>query len=180
MRAAPDVQPFAAPAEFEAMIDYFLGDGDAFLTGMGIDVAKLPTEAEWLQAALADAEQPDDRKQRFYVAWRFQGQLVGHSSISHIEHGVSAHCHLHLWRADLRCSGLGSAFLAQSIDMYFERFGLKRIASEPYAENPGPKRALPGLGMRLVRRYRTTPTSTCLEQDVNRYEVERAARAALR
>jgi RimJ/RimL family protein N-acetyltransferase len=68
---------------------------------------------------------------------------------------------------------MGTAFLSRSIEMYFERFALKVLASEPYAENAAPKRALSRLGFRLVRRYRTIPTGMAFEQEVNRYEVTR-------
>ena len=76
-----------------------------------------------------------------------------------------------LWRAGR--SGMGSAFLAASIDMYFERFDLQRLASEPYAENRAPNRALPKLGFRLVERFRGVPTGIAFEQDVNRWEITR-------
>ena len=170
---ATTVRPFANAAEYEGMIDYFLGGGDEFLAGMGVDLAKLPTREEWLRAALADHARPDAQKERFYVAWLLDERIVGHSSISHIELGETAHCHLHLWEQGLRRTGMGSAFLRGSIDLYFERFALKSLASEPYAENPAPNRALPKLGFRLVRRYRTVPTGMAFEQDVNRYEIAR-------
>ena len=67
----------------------------------------------------------------------------------------TAHRHLHLWRPTLRRSGMGATFLAKSIDLYFERFGLKSIASEPYADNPAPNRVLTMLGFRLIRCYQT-------------------------
>jgi len=173
MNSATAVRPFANEGEYEGMVDYFLGGNEEFLTGMGVDLAKLPTRAEWLRAALADHERPDAETQRFFVAWLFEGRIVGHSSISHIATGETAHCHLHLWKPGLRKSGMGSAFLSGSIDIYFERFALKSLASEPYAENPAPNRALPKLGFRFVRRYRTVPTGMAFEQDVNRYEITR-------
>ena len=166
-------RPFAAPGDYEAMIDYFLGGGDAFLLGMGVDLAKLPSREAWRQAVLADHERPDDEKERFYVAWLYEGVLVGHSSISHIAPGETAHCHLHLWQPELRRSGLGPAFLERSIDLYFERFRLRTVACEPFADNPAPNRVLPRLGFRRIGRVRTVPTSMAFEQDVVRYEITR-------
>jgi len=162
------------------MIDYFLGSSRPFLEGMGVEPSRLPSRADWLRAALADHERPDADKSRFYVAWLHDGELVGHSSLSHITPGETGLCHLHLWRPVLRRSGRGAAFLAASIDIYFERFGLKTVACQPYAENPAANRVLTKLGFRLVRRYRTVPSDIAFEQDVNRHEIDRAEWSALR
>ena len=162
------------------MIDYFLGGGEEFLRGMGVDPAKLPTRAEWCEAALADHALRDDEKERLYVSWLHDGEQVGHSSISHIELGQQAHIHLHLWRPELRRGGLGTVFFTRSMDLFFERFGLKRISREPYADNPAPNRVLSRLGFRFIERYRTTPTDIAFEQDVNRFEMTREERFAPR
>ncbi|NKB88958.1 MAG: GNAT family N-acetyltransferase [Acidobacteria bacterium] len=174
------VRPFETKRELEAMIDYFLETSDADLVRMGIDLDLVPTREEWLSAVVGDADLPDTEANRFYVGWHLDGRLVGHSSISHIVHGETAHCHLHLWEADLRGAGIGPRFLARSVDTYFDRFDLKLLASEPHAHNPAPNAALPKLGFRLVRRYRTRATSMSGEIEVSRYEITRDEWAALR
>jgi len=174
------VRPFAAREEYEAMVDYFLQGGDAFLEGMGVDVAKLPSRRDWVRAALEDHARGDEEKERFYVAWVADGEVVGHSSISHIVHGESAHFHMHMWRSALRGSGLGPDFLRRSIDLYFERFALRTLACEPFADNPGPNKVCRRLGFRRVRRYRTVPTGISSEQDVQRYELAREEWRTLR
>jgi RimJ/RimL family protein N-acetyltransferase len=140
---------------------------------MGVDVERLPARDAWLASALQDFERPDRSRSRFYVAWVLGDETVGHSSISHIMFGRRAHVHLHLWRPELRGSGLGPGFLARSIDLYFERFELEQLICEPFADNAGPNRAVARLGFVLEKRYRTTPTEIALEQDVNRYVLER-------
>jgi RimJ/RimL family protein N-acetyltransferase len=169
-----EVRPFESPAEYAAMVDYFVGAEPAFLRGMGVDPGRLPAREAWLAAALADAQRPLAERERLYLAWLVDGVLSGHSSASHIEVGVQANVHLHLWRPDLRRSGLGSALFARSVEHYFELLELERVVCEPYAGNPGPNRTLVRLGFRLVRTYRTVPTNIALEQDVSRYEVTRA------
>ena len=175
MPCSTDVRPFETTSEYARMIDYFVGGDEPFLLGMGVEPALLPTREAWLEACLADHRRPDAEKERFYLAWRHEGELVGHSSISHIEHGRVAHIHLHLWVPARRRRGLGTAFVATSMEIYFERFALERIASEPYAENPAPNRALERLGFRHVKRYLTVPSSIANEQEVNRWEITRGA-----
>ena len=165
------VRPFESAREYRGMIDYFLGGDEDFLRTMGVDTAALPSRKDWLEAVLADHERPDLDKNRFYLAWLCDSEQVGHSSISHIQPRKIAHVHLHLWRTRLRRSGLGLQFLARSLDLYFDRFELESIASEPFADNPAPNRALEKLGFRLVKRYRTVPTSIALEQDVHRWQI---------
>lgn len=173
------IRPFAAD-DLEPMVDYYLRGSSAFLAGMGVDLARLPSREAWLDAARIDLARPDSEKKRFYVAWLVDGTIAGHSSISHIAFGESAHVHLHVWRPGLRGSGLGTECLARSIDLYFERFRLRTLICEPYAENPGPNRTVARLGFVLEKRYRTIPTEIALEQDVNRWVLERDAWRARR
>ncbi len=172
VRHALSVRPFETEADYAAAIGYFIDGGNAFLTGMGIDVAKLPTREEWLRTAMRDHGRSPEERDRFYLAWLYDGARVGQSSITHIVPGEEAHFHLHLWRADLRGGGIGTAFVRLSAAYYFARFSFARLISEPHAENPAPNRALQKAGFRFVKRYRTVPTPTSFEQDVNRYELQ--------
>jgi len=101
-----EVRPFCSAAEYEAMVDYFLLAGDAFLRGMGVDTNRLPPKDKWLRELLADHKVADDKKDRFYLAWIHNGRQVGHSSINKIRVGEEAYFHLHLWHPHLRKSWL--------------------------------------------------------------------------
>lgn len=170
-----EVRPFEDESEYAAMVDYFLGGGDDFLRGMGVDPERVPDRDGWLASVLRDHTQPDERKERLYLAWLLDGEQVGHSSASHIRPGRSCHVHLHLWRPGLRRAGLGSELFRRSIDLYFDRLGLERVICEPAAHNPGPNRTAARLGFRLVRTYRGVPTDIAFEQDVSRWELTREA-----
>jgi RimJ/RimL family protein N-acetyltransferase len=163
------------------MIDYFREGSDEQLARMGVDRAKLPARADWFERVWRDHELPetDPRRDRFFLAWLLGDEVVGHSSINQITWGQQANAHLHLWRADLRRNGIGGEFFRQSITFYFQRFHLELIIVEPYAENPAPNRVLEKLGFTFVARYRTVPGPVNFEQDVNRYEVDRATWASL-
>lgn len=139
---------------------------------MGADRAKLPAPAAWLAQLLADHEQPDELRDRFYLAWWYRGRQVGHSSLGKIRVGEDAFIHLHLWEAQLRRAGLGTEFFRRSVAFALDRFRLKRVYCEPYAENAAPNRVLEKIGFRFERRYRTVPGAINVEQDVNRYVFE--------
>jgi len=167
------VRPFATRAEYERMVDYFLGADHAFLRAMGIDPALLPQRAAWLESALRDHARADAEKERAYLAWIHDGQVVGHSSVSKIAVGQHAYIHLHLWDARLRRSGLGRTFFVASAAEFMRALRLERLYCEPCADNPAPNRVLPLCGFRFVKRYRTTPGNINFEQDVNLYVLER-------
>lgn len=164
-----EVKPFAFTSEYEGVIDYFLRADDDFLAGMGVDRSLIPPRDVWLRTALADHELPDEKKDRLYLGWFYQGQQVGHSSVNKIRFGDEAFFHLHMWRPDLRRSGLGLYLCEQSIKIYFDRLKLNTLWCEPYVANPAPNRTLVKLGFEFVKRYHTIPGTTCFEQDVNLY-----------
>ncbi len=168
------VRPFKSPAEYENMIEYFLLADDLFLLGMGVDRALLTTRENWLRELLADDQRPDHQRDRLCVGWFYRDAQIGHSSVNKIRVGEEAFFHLHLWRQDLRATGLGTYLCQQSIEIYFERLRLKRLWCEPYAENPAPNRTLPKLGFKFIKRYRTVPGPFNFEQDVNLYCLFRA------
>ena len=156
------------------MVDYFIGADDRFLHGMGVARELLPTRETWLKGLLADHERPDEKKDRLYVGWFYQGCQIGHSSVNRIRIGEDAFFHLHLWRPELRKSGYGLQLCRESIALYVERLHLQRLWSEPYAHNPAPNRTLPKLGFEFVKRYRTVPGTINFEQDVNLYRLDRS------
>ena len=168
-----EVRPFSNRQEYELMLDYFYKADDIFLRGMGVDRLKLPQRDKWLDNLLADHEKRDEERDRFYLVWIFRGERVGHSSINKIVPGAEAYIHLHLWNSKLRRAGLGTELLRKSAKFYFERFNLKKLVREPWAENPAPNRVLQKLGFTFVRRYVTTPVVIAYEQEVNRYELKR-------
>src|SRR4051812_15775718 len=166
---ALEVRPFSSVSEYEGMIDYFLRAEDAFLAGMGVARALLPTRDAWLRDVLADHQFSDLKKDRLYVGWFYQGRQIGHSSVNKIRFGNDAFFHLHMWRPDLRKSGFGHLLCEQSMKIYFDRLHLKTLWCEPYAENPAPNRTLMKLGFEFIKRYRTVPGKINFEQDVNLY-----------
>lgn len=169
MDARLDVRPFRDRSEYALMVGYFVDAPDEFLRGMGVDQAKLPSRDDWIASAMKDHDRPGHAKERAYLAWLYDGQPVGHSSINRITVGEEALIHLHLWQPSLRAAGLGTRFFQLCAERFARDFRLQRLWSEPYAENPAPNRVLPKAGFRFVRRYRTVPGPINFEQDVNQY-----------
>ncbi len=166
------IRPFTERRDYERMIDYFVGADDASLMAMGVDRKKLPTREAWLESVLLDHARDNSAKDRYYLAWDYKDDTIGHSSINKISMGEEAYIHLHLWKGALRRAGLGNQYFKASVAEFVRQFKLKRIFCEPYASNPGPNRVLVNAGFRLIKRYRTIPGPFTFEQDVNQYVLE--------
>jgi ribosomal-protein-alanine N-acetyltransferase len=169
--ACLEVQLCRSQGELERVVNYFHDADDAALLAMGVDRSRLPTRDEWLSRLASEVELEPRDQNMCYVIWRCDGRSVGHSSMNKIIYGEEGFAHLHLWDGNERRRGFGAAFMQASIDIYIQRFSLKRVISEPYAENPGPNKLLPKLGFALVKRYRTTPGAINFEQEVNRWQL---------
>lgn len=169
MCAPKEVRFFQEPGEYERMVDYFLGGGEPFLRGMGIEPSRLPSREPWLRQLLADHERADELRDRIYAGWWLGGDLVGHCSVNEIRVGEEAFLHLHHWRPAQRRAGQGTEFVRLSARLFWDRLRLRRIYSEPFAENLAPNRVFAKLGFSLTRTYRTTPGKICFEQTVNRW-----------
>jgi len=166
-----DVRAFSSKRDYERVVDYFLNADDQFLAGMGVRRNKLPPRKAWVDRIAADLELDDREKQSFFVAWLYNGEAVGHSNINSIKFGHQAHMHLHIWKPELRRSGLGVEFLTKSIDIYFARFLLSKLICEPWSQNAAPNRCLGKAGFRFVRCYTTIPSPINIELQANRYEL---------
>jgi RimJ/RimL family protein N-acetyltransferase len=169
------VTPFASAADYLGMVEYFLSAPEPFLRGMGVDPHKLPARAAWLERLLPDLTRPDRQKRTFYLGWDRDGVRVGHCNVNPLLYGEHAGVHLHLWDARAHGAGLGTELLRRSIRVFFQRFELRSLYCEPFAENPAPNRVVTKVGFRLLKRYRTSPGLINFEQDVNRYVIDRSA-----
>src|SRR5712672_977157 len=110
-----EIRHFRTKEEYGQMVDYFTQSADEFLRGMGIDPPKLPSRETWLAEVWEDHHKPEPEKDRIYLAWVYDGELVGHSSINKIRWGEEASIHLHLWKPQLRRKGIGAEFFRRSV-----------------------------------------------------------------
>jgi len=164
-----EVRPFSSKRDCERVVDYFLNANPSYLRGMGVDPSLLPDRDCWLRTLIADLERDDREKKTCFVTWIYNGEAVGHSYINKIQFGKEAYIHLHIWRSDFRKLGIGTEFFKKSAQLFVDRFKLRRLVCEPFAENPAPNRVLLKAGFKFIRRYRTVPVPISAEIEVNRY-----------
>lgn len=157
--------------DMEKIVDYFLKSDHDFLSGMGVDVSKLPSREDWLNRLRLNNELSKERKEFYYISWFSGDRLIGHSNINKIVSDQEAYMHLHLWDAGTRQKGMGLKLLKMTLPFYFNTFKLKELYCEPSANNPAPNRTLEKLGFDFIKSYDTTPGWINFHQTVNRWRL---------
>ncbi len=159
--------------DIEPIINYWLNASDEFMTGMGVDLTKMPTREQWRNFLHEQLSQSYKEKKSYCIVWLLNDQPVGHSNISKIIFGKEAFMHLHLWNKDTRQKGLGTDLVKKTLPYYFNNMELQTLYCEPYALNPPPNKTLKRVGFDLVKAYTCIPGWLNFEQEVNLWEMKR-------
>jgi RimJ/RimL family protein N-acetyltransferase len=153
-------------SDIDLITDYWLNADAAFLTGMGVELSKMPSREEWTNMLREQILLPYTEKKSYCIIWEIDNIPVGHSNINKIKFGEEAYMHLHLWRTAERKKGTGTAFVKMTIPYFFKNFDLNYLYCEPYALNPAPNKTLEKIGFEFVRECVTTPGWLNFEQNV--------------
>lgn len=155
------------------VVRYWTTSDPDFLTGMGVDLNKLPDGETLTDMLTTQLELPTAEKASYALIWLLENTPVGHTNVNKISFGEEACMHLHIWQSGYRQSGMGTALVKRSLPYFFENLRLKRLFCEPYALNPAPNKTLEKVGFEFVKRYRTIPGAINFEQEVNRWKLTR-------
>jgi RimJ/RimL family protein N-acetyltransferase len=160
-------------ADIPAIVNYWQTASDAHLTGMGVDLRKMPTAEQFTQVLKKNIDTPLQQRISCCVIWEADGQPVGHSNTNPTRFGDEAFMHLHLWNSGTRKKGLGTELVKLTLPYYFNTLKLKRLFCEPYALNPAPNKTIEKLGFEFVKEHITTPGFINFEQPVKRWLMTR-------
>ena len=158
--------------EVGLVIEYFHGSTPEHLETMGVDPTRLPTRQDWRARCLAEYGKSVQDRSTLLVIWELDGVAVGFSAADKIVYGEQAHMHLHVVDPQRRRSGLGSACVRETVELYFNVLALKRLFCEPNAFNVAPNRTLQGVGFRYVKTYETVPGALNHHQAVTLWVLE--------
>lgn len=159
--------------DLDNLMNYWFNSGDEHLIKMGVDLAKMPTEAQFRQGIAHQINLPIEQKNAFAIIWEIDGNAVGHSNTNPTTFGETAKMHLHLWKNSNRRKGLGTQFVKMTIPLFFEHLKLKTLACEPYALNIASNKTIEKVGFEFVKEYVTIPGSITFEQSVKRWEMSK-------
>jgi RimJ/RimL family protein N-acetyltransferase len=159
------------PEDINLISDYWLNSEPGFLQGLCVDLSKLPTRAQWIEMLTDQLNTPLDQKKSYCLIWQLDNSPVGHCNINKIIVGEEAYMHLHLWESNMRNKGYGKEWVKKSVPVFFEKYRLKTLYSEPYALNPAPNKTLEKAGFTFVREYVTIPGAINFEQPVKLWRI---------
>lgn len=155
--------------DIEALCDYWFESDPEFMHSLGVDITLLPERKILADLISKQISQNPKETGGYVLIWEYNEQAIGHSNINSIFFGEFAFMHLHLWNADKRKKGIGTALVKKSLPFYFENFKLKKLFCSPYAQNPAPNKTLAKVGFEFRRQYVTTPGSINFEQEVKEW-----------
>jgi RimJ/RimL family protein N-acetyltransferase len=159
--------------EVDVRIDYFHDASDEYLLRLGVERALLPSREAWRAYYEEDYARPLAERDTYNLAWELDEEIVGFSSVDHIEFGEQAFMHLHIAREPLRRGGLGTDFVRLSVAEYFRALELKRLFCQPNAFNVAPNRTLQRIGFRYVFTQEMQPSTINFLQPITRWVLER-------
>lgn len=162
-----------SPDDLDLFSSYWLNSDGSYLTGMGVDVAKLPAKEDIFEYWRSQLQLPIEQKLSYCVVWEKDKIPVGHSSTRPTVFGKEAYMHLHLWSSKERKKGLGSEFIKLTVPHYFKKLQLQDLYCEPYALNPAPNKLLEKLGFDFIKEYTTIPGPFNFEQPVKLWHLNR-------
>ena len=153
--------------------DYWSQADPVYLTGLGVDLSKLPSWDNFFKMLTDQLKLPLKLRQSYCTIWQQHNQAIGHCNVNKLVFGQEAYMHLHLWRRERRYQGLGASLVRQSLKLFFDRLELQDLYCEPYALNPAPNALLAKVGFTFVKKYVTVPGIINFEQEVNRWHMSR-------
>lgn len=159
--------------EVDLIIDYFHDSTPEHLEVLGVDPTRLPSRKRWRERFAREYEQAVHDRSTLLVVWELDDVPVGFSTADKIVYGEQAHMHLHVIAPQQRGSGIGSACVRETVDLYFEALALQRLFCEPNAFNVAPNRTLQSAGFRYVKTYKTVPGPLNFHQTVTRWLLEK-------
>ena len=162
--------------EVDLVIDYFHGSTPEHLEVLGVDPKRLPSRELWREFYAGEFEKAVHDRSALLIIWELDDVPVGFSTADKITYGEQAYMHLHVIDPQQRRSGIGSACVRETTDLYFKALSLQRLFCEPNAFNVAPNRTLQGVGFRYVKTHETVPGPLNYHQPVTRWVLEKSAR----
>jgi RimJ/RimL family protein N-acetyltransferase len=138
------------------VLDYWFRSPSGYLEAMGVDPAKLPSEAQ-MKSALADKirrnrELADSKLNALAIL--YDGRFVGFHTLFPVTEGDSGIFHAHVCQPAMRGRGLASRSYPLACLAFIGRFGLQRILFKTPTQNTGAIRVKEKLGIRRVGQER--------------------------
>ena len=127
--------------DIQAIVDYWLGSSDEYLTFMGVDRERLGTVDD-IHARFSNSIRTGDRDQRTIAfGITLHERLVGYTLLNRYSEDVN-YSHWHIIEPDLRARGVSTALYPHRIKAYFDAAPISRLIHQTRTRNVGVNRML--------------------------------------
>ena len=134
------------------IINYWFYSPKGFIEAMGVDLAKLPTEDEMamsLYEKIKTNKNSSNSKLNAVVIC-FQGEPIGFHTIFPLVESDYGIFHAHIWNPAFRGKGIALCSYPKACQVFFERFGLRKILFKTPIQNIGAIRVKEKLGIPCI------------------------------
>jgi RimJ/RimL family protein N-acetyltransferase len=139
-------------SDIPMILNYWFRSPPGYLEEMGVDPAKMPTEAgmEKMLREKVDENKKLPSSKLSAVIICYDGQAIGMHTINQLVEGDHGIFHAHICNPEFRRRGLGMLSYPKACRIFIDRFNLKRIVFKTPVGNIGPIRVKEKLGIRQI------------------------------
>ena len=134
------------------ILNYWFHSPPGFIEAMGVDTAKLPSEADMAKSleekCRINRTLPASKTNALVVS--YANQPIGLHTLFPFTQGDSGIFHAHLWKSEMRGRGLALHSYPRACQIFIQRFDLKRILFKTPIQNKGAIRVKEKLGIRSI------------------------------
>ena len=159
-------------ADITHILDYWYDASAEYLHALGVMPEKLPKRSKMAEMLARKVEHEVARPT--ILAIRLKGVSIGVHELTHVEPGVSAVMHAHIWRAQDRGRGIGVISYVRAMERFFAAHGFQRIVFDTPAANSAANRIKQSLGIVPSGRGTIYLPIMIKPVETTRYEVQRA------
>jgi RimJ/RimL family protein N-acetyltransferase len=161
----------------ERILSYWYESSAEYLQSIGVAPERLPSRRKMRELLELKVERREAAPTILVVQLRGEG--IGVHELTHVQPGVSAVMHAHIWSAEHRGRGIGVVSYVKAMERFFATHGFERILFETPSANVAANRIKEALGIppsdsgTLFLPIMTRPVET------TRYAVDRASLGAI-
>ena len=143
LRDSVSVRPFQ-DSDISMVLDYWYRSGQDFISSLGVDLAKLPSENQMRESL------SDKNKQKYFQTITYRSLAIGTHSVYPCFSGDFAVFHSHIMKPEFRRRGIGSLSYLLACKNFIETFNLQRVLFGTPNQNIGAMRIKEKLQIREI------------------------------
>lgn len=161
------------PGDVEHIVQYWHGSSPDYLLSIGVARERLPSPRKMHEALALKLASAGTAPTILVI--RLKGEGVGVHELTHVDPGVSAVMHAHIWREEDRRRGIGLVSYVRAMERFFALHRFERIIFETPRANTGANRLKQKLGIEPTGSGTIYLPIMTGSMDTTRYVVEASA-----